>query len=238
MIGGGNVGASASVFLLGANAEVRILDLYPDNPLKHFARMAANRFPSWFRRDHFGEIDVRKLTEAEVEEGLRWANGSHIITSNKSLDRPGSPADKVITDRHFSMLRFGTCIWDVSIDQGGATTKSHPTEHGEKTEAYIVGPDCYVYPDGEYDHPGVRMYCVDHIPGAFPETATLALTGATAPYIFDIATLGLADAIDKRPSLLGGINAAAGRLTLQSVTDKFGLGGLFTPVSELQLVQN
>lgn len=232
LIGGGNVGASAAVFLLGAGANVRILDTYPDNPVSHFERMISQGFPKWLRAEHIASFDIRNMTDAEVSEGLEWANGGQILTSVKNLDRPGSPADKVINDGHFETMMPGTSIFDAAIDQGGATSRSHATEHGA-TEAYIVDSDVVVHPDGDFSHPGTRMYCVDHVPGAFPRTATLALTEATAPYILDIASLGLQGAIARRPSLLGGINTISGHLTLQSVTDKFGLGHLFAPVEEI-----
>ena len=63
------------------------------------------------------------------------------------------------------MMKPGTVLVDVAIDQGGCFETSHPTTHSDPT--YIVD--------------GIVHYAVANIPGAVPFTSTMALTNATLP---------------------------------------------------------
>ena len=65
-------------------------------------------------------------------------------------------------------------IVDVSIDQGGCVATSRPTSHSEPV----------------FEKHGVIHYGVTNMPGAYPRTATLALTTAT-PHILKLAQQGL-----------------------------------------------
>jgi alanine dehydrogenase len=78
---------------------------------------------------------------------------------------------------------------------------------------------------------GVIHYCVANMPGAYARTATQALTNATFRYIETLADHGLAEAIRRQPSLLGGINVMAGKLTSRPVAEAHGME--FTEAKEL-----
>ena len=70
---------------------------------------------------------------------------------------------------------------------------------------------------------GVTHYCVANMPGAYARTATQALTNVTYRYIETLADHGLAEACQKQPSLVGGINVMNGKITCKAVADAHGL---------------
>lgn len=61
------------------------------------------------------------------------------------------------------------------------------------------------------------------MPAAYARTATQALTNVTYHYIEQLADLGLTDACQRQPALLGGVNVLAGKLTCRAVADAHGL---------------
>ena len=70
---------------------------------------------------------------------------------------------------------------------------------------------------------GVTHYCVANMPGAYARTATQALTNVTYRYIELLADLGLAEACQKQPALVGGINVMNGKVTHKAVADAHGM---------------
>ena len=80
--------------------------------------------------------------------------------------------------------------------------------------------------EGVTDHDptvGIVHYCVGNMPGAVPRTSTYALTNVTLPYVLEIATLGLEDAVRADPALALGVNAYRGRITNTGVAGAHGL---------------
>jgi alanine dehydrogenase len=57
------------------------------------------------------------------------------------------------------------------------------------------------------------------MPGAFARTATQALTNVTYRYIELLADHGLAEAAQRQPALLSGINVHDGKVTYKPVAD-------------------
>jgi alanine dehydrogenase len=66
---------------------------------------------------------------------------------------------------------------------------------------------------------GVVHYCVTNMPGAVPNTSTLALTNATFPYLLRLANLGAREALRQDPGLAEGLNTWLGTLTYQGVAE-------------------
>jgi alanine dehydrogenase len=101
----------------------------------------------------------------------------------------------------------GSVLVDIAIDQGGCAETSRPTTH---------------------DHPvfveeGVLHYCVANMPGAYARTATQALTNATYRFIEWLADYGLAEACQRQPALLTGINVMDGQVTHKAVAEAHGM---------------
>ena len=78
-----------------------------------------------------------------------------------------------------SLMKRGSVIVDVAIDQGGCVATSKPTTHAQPT--YLVNE--------------VVHYCVTNMPGGVPMTSTLALNAATLPYVMKLAQQGYKDAL-------------------------------------------
>lgn len=119
---------------------------------------------------------------------------------------PGAKAPKLVTRDNLRRMKRGTVIVDVAIDQGGCFETSRPTTHSEPT----------------YEVDGIIHYCVANIPGAVPQTSTLALTNATLPYALKLAD-GWEDACRRSPGLADGLNIVHGKVTCRPVAEAFGL---------------
>jgi alanine dehydrogenase len=128
---------------------------------------------------------------------------------------PGALAPKLITRDMVAGMKEGSVIVDVAIDQGGCVETSHPTTHSEPV--FVVE--------------GVVHYCVANMPGAVPITSTKALTNATLPYVEEIATHGLREAIGRDQALARGVNVTDGKITYEAVAEAHGLD--YTPLEDV-----
>jgi alanine dehydrogenase len=104
------------------------------------------------------------------------------------------------------LMKRGSVIVDVAIDQGGCVETSKPTTHGDPT--YIVDD--------------VVHYCVANMPGGVPRTATLALNNATLPFLVKLANKGYQKALSEDKNFLAGLNVCKGQITYKAVADAFG----------------
>ncbi|MCS2892119.1 alanine dehydrogenase [Parabacteroides faecis] len=120
---------------------------------------------------------------------------------------PGAKAPHLITKEMLQFMKPGSVLVDVAIDQGGCFETSHPTTHADPV--YTV--DTIVH------------YCVANIPGAVPQTSTLALTNATLPYILELADKGWKEACKEDKSLYPGLNIIEGKIVYPAVAEAFGL---------------
>ena len=128
---------------------------------------------------------------------------------------PGGKAPKLITRDSLKLMKKGAVIVDVAIDQGGSTETSRPTTHEKPI----------------YEVDGVIHYCVANMPGAVPQTSTIALTNATLPYAVEIANKGYKRAILENPEIEKGANIVLGKVTYRAVADAFHLQ--YTPIKEV-----
>jgi alanine dehydrogenase len=128
---------------------------------------------------------------------------------------PGARAPKVVTEEMVREMRPGSVVVDISIDQGGCFETSHMTTHT----------------DPSYTEHDVVHYCVGNMPGAVPRTSTYALTNATLPYVAQIATVGLREAVRLDPALALGVNVYEGEVTNAGVAEAHDLP--MTPLAKL-----
>jgi alanine dehydrogenase len=126
---------------------------------------------------------------------------------------PGAKAPKLIRREMLQRMRPGSVLVDIAIDQGGCAETSRVTTHHNPI----------------YVEEGVTHYCVANMPGAYARTATQALTNVTYRYIETLADLGLVEACQRQPELLGGINIHKHQLTQPAVAGAHGL-----PFSKIQ----
>ena len=105
-----------------------------------------------------------------------------------------------------SLMKRGSVIVDVAIDQGGCVATSKPTTHANPT--YLVNE--------------VVHYCVTNMPGGVPMTSTLALNAVTLPYIMKLAQQGCTDALLSDANFLAGLNVYKGKVTYKAVAEDLG----------------
>ncbi|HEV7624500.1 MAG TPA: alanine dehydrogenase [Amnibacterium sp.] len=149
-----------------------------------------------------GRVQTLRSSPYEIAARLRDADlviGSVLV--------PGAAAPKLVTDAMVADMRAGTVLVDIAIDQGGCFEGSRPTTYDDPTFAVH----------------GSRFYCVANMPGAVPQTSTIALTNATLPYVLALADRGWQAATAADAALRAGVNVAAGRLQNAAVAAAHGL---------------
>ena len=92
---------------------------------------------------------------------------------------PGQMSPKLITRSMLRSMRPGSVLVDVGIDQGGIAETSRPTSHSAPT----------------YIEEGVVHYCVPNMPAAAAHTASLALERAALPFVLDLCSDRISDAL-------------------------------------------
>ena len=189
VIGGGVVGTNAAKIAAGFGAHVTILDVSLDR-LRYLSDvMAANVTTLYSNRHNI----LEKIATADLVIG--------------AVLLPGAKAPNLVRREDLKLMKDGSVIVDVAVDQGGCVETVRPTTHADPI--YVVD--------------GVIHYCVANMPGAVPRTSTLALTNATFPYALALANKGWRSACADDPHLALGINALDGKLTYEAVADAFGL---------------
>jgi alanine dehydrogenase len=143
-----------------------------------------------------------------------YSNETHLLELLPSVDLlvgavlvPGAKAPKLIRRDMLRRMPPASVLVDIAIDQGGCAETSRPTTHDKPV----------------FVEEGVLHYCVANMPGAYARTATQALTNATYRFIEWLADLGLAEACQRQPALLSGINVMDGNLTHKAVAEAHGL---------------
>ena len=189
ILGAGTVGTNAAIIAAGTGAEVTITDIN----LKRL-RYLSETLPKNVKTLYSSEHNIRaELPTTDL------VIGSVLI--------PGDKAPHLITKDMLKLMKPGTVLVDVAIDQGGCFETSHATSHSEPV--YVID--------------GIVHYAVANIPGAVPYTSTLALTNATLPYAINLADKGWKQACKENKALALGLNMVNGKITFKAVADVWGL---------------
>ena len=106
---------------------------------------------------------------------------------------PSAKAPRVVTADMVKTMEKGSVLVDISIDQGGCFETSRPTTWKEPT----------------YTVDGVTHFCVTNMPGAVPQTSSMAISAAILPYVQRLA--GGNQWRDYAP-LKAGINVEGGKI--------------------------
>lgn len=149
------------------------------------------------------EIKTLLYSEQKLREELLDAD----IVISTVLIHGGATTPKLITREMLRSMKNGSILVDVTIDQGGISEASRPTTHRDAT----------------FIEEGVLHYCVANMPGAYPKTATIALSNATFSYVRKLANEGTLEAIKNDKSLGLGVNIYKGSVTNKAVADVLGL---------------
>jgi alanine dehydrogenase len=197
VLGGGIVGYNAALVAVGMKADVWVLDRSVER-MRELETMLE------------GRVTLAMSTKLELDHAIAAADlvvGAVLI--------PGARAPKLITREMLGLMKPGSVIVDVAIDQGGCTETSNPTTHSDPI--YVVD--------------GIVHYCVANMPGAVPITSTKALTNVTLPYVEAIADHGLAVAVGRDRALARGVNVLGGRVAYEAVAEAHGLD--YSPLDDL-----
>lgn len=189
VLGGGVVGYNAALMAAGLGEEVTIADISLPR-LRYLSEIMPANVKTLYSSTYNIETEL-PTTDLVV--------GAVLI--------PGAKAPHLVTRDMLKLMKRGSVLTDVAIDQGGCFETSHPTTHAEPV----------------YEVEGVIHYCVANIPGAVPGTSTLALTNATLPYVLKLADNGWEKACEKDHSLKLGLNIVDGKIVYPAVAEAFGL---------------
>ena len=148
-------------------------------------------------------LKTEVYSSARIEELLTEAD----VTIGAVLVHGGASAPKLITRDLLKKMKRGSVLVDIAIDQGGIAESSRATTHR----------------DPIFTEEGVLHYCVANMPGAYPKTATMALTNATFEYVRKLANEGVVKAIKSDFALESGVNVYKGEITNQAVAKISGL---------------
>ena len=195
VLGGGVVGRNAALMAAGLGADVTITDISLPT-LRHLAEVMPKNVKTLFSSRHNIEQELPS-TDLVI--------GSVLI--------PGAKAPKLITADMLPLMRKGSVIVDVAIDQGGCFETSHATTHSAPV----------------YEVDGIIHYAVANIPGAVPYTSTMALTNATLPYTLRLADMGWRDACKADKGLADGVNIVDGKITFEAVAEAWDMP--YTPLN-------
>lgn len=188
VLGGGTAGVNAARMATGLGADVTIL-----------------------------EVDVERMRFLDITlhtAHTLYSSHAHILEMLPDIDLligavlvPGAKAPKLITRDMLKVMKAGSVLVDIAVDQGGCAETTRPTTHHDPT-----------YVEEEVIH-----YCVANMPAAYARTATQALTNVTYRYIEAIADHGIPGAFKRDRNLIGGLNLYEGRVTCQAVAEAHGL---------------
>ncbi|MDC2991886.1 alanine dehydrogenase [Candidatus Pelagibacter sp.] len=188
ILGGGVVGENAATIATGMKAKVHVVDK-SEARLKQLVEMFGDKIIP----EQSDKIDLKKLV-AEAD----------LIVGGVLI--PGAEAPKLVTKDMLKLMKRGSVIVDVAIDQGGCVETSKPTTFNDPT--FIVD--------------NVVHYCVANMPGGVPRTSTIALNKATLPYLVKLANKGYQKALGEDKHFLAGLNVHKGHVTYKAVADVFG----------------
>ena len=188
ILGGGVVGENAATIATGMKAKVHVVDK-SEARLKQLVDMFGDKIIP----EQSDKIDLKKLV-AEAD----------LIVGGVLI--PGAEAPKLVTKDMLKLMKRGSVIVDVAIDQGGCVETSKPTTFDDPT--FIVD--------------NVVHYCVANMPGGVPRTSTIALNKVTLPYLVKLANKGYQQALGEDKNFLAGLNIHKGHVTYKAVADVFG----------------
>lgn len=189
ILGGGVVGTAAARVAVGMGANVTVMDKSVAR-LSYLDDMFMGRLTTQFS-EKAGLTDLLPRTDMVI--------GAVLI--------PGAATPKLLTREQLSLMKPGSVLVDVAVDQGGCFETTRATTHH----------------DPIYEVDGIIHYCVGNMPGAVARTATIALNNATMPLMLALADKGWQRACTEDPHLQDGLNLHDGQLAYIAVGEALGI---------------
>ncbi|PPR47708.1 MAG: Alanine dehydrogenase [Alphaproteobacteria bacterium MarineAlpha5_Bin9] len=183
ILGGGVVGENAAIIATGMKAKVFIMDKSEKRLDELSSKFGESIIP----------INSDKVNLEDYLSDCDLLIGGVLV--------PGANAPKLVSREMLKLMKKGSVIVDVAIDQGGCVATSRPTTHSSPT----------------YIEENIVHYCVANMPGGVPRTSTIALNSATIPYIIKLAQNGYRSALLDDDNFLAGLNIFKGEVTHKAV---------------------
>ncbi len=158
------------------------------------------------RLRHVDQIQMGRVTTLTSNRGMveRVVAGADLVIGAVLV--AGGRAPIVVDEDMVRSMKPGAVVVDIAIDQGGCIATSHETSHT----------------DPVFEKHGVIHYAVGNMPGAVPHTSTYALTNVTLPYLVELASRGVAEAVTRDPALALGVNTMGGQVVNAPVAEALG----------------
>ncbi len=188
ILGCGVVGVNAAKIAVGLGARVIMLDKSVAK-LRQIDDLFGSRVQTLYSNSHNIE---RSLRECDLLVG--------------AVHVPGLRTPKLVKREMLGLMKKGSVIVDVSVDQAGCIETIKPTTHSKPV----------------YEVDGIIHYGVANMPGAVPRTSTFALTNASTQYVLMLADLGIRKAVDASPALRKAVNIIDGKVVNRNVADSLG----------------
>lgn len=188
VIGAGVVGLNAARMAMGLGANVTIFDRSLPR-LKYVDELYGDRLTTLYSTH---DLIEQYLADTDLVIGAVLV--------------PGAAAPKLIARSQLALMRPGSVLVDVAIDQGGCFETSKATTHQNPT----------------YEVDGIIHYCVANMPGGVARTSTFALTNATLPFAVQLADKGYRKALLDDEHLRNGLNVHEGKITYEAVARDLG----------------
>lgn len=188
VVGAGNSGAHAVQMAAGMGARVTVLDL-------------DTRKLKALDTEYRGRVVTLLSNPANIEHAVADADlliGAVLI--------PAAKAPIVVTEKTVALMRPGSVIVDIAIDQGGCIESIRPTSHEKPV----------------YQKHGVIHYAVPNMPALVGRTSTVGLTQATEPYVAMLVERGVERALAGHRGLARGVNTRDGRIVCDAVAGALG----------------
>ncbi len=189
ILGGGVAGVNAAQIAVGMRADVTIYDIST-------ARLA--EIDALFE----GRVKTAFSSRAAIAAAIARA---HVVIGAVLI--PGAAAPKLVTRDMLGLMKRGSVLVDIAIDQGGCFETSHATTHADPV--YVID--------------GIIHYCVANMPGAVARTSTFALNNATLPFVLRLADQGATAAMAADVNLAAGLNVAGGMIRHKAVAEALAL---------------
>jgi alanine dehydrogenase len=189
ILGGGVAGMNAAQIAMGMRADVTIYDIST-------SRLA--EIDQVFE----GRVKTAFSSRAAIAAAIGRA---HVVIGAVLI--PGAAAPKLVSREMLGLMKRGSVLVDIAIDQGGCFETSRATTHADPV--FVVD--------------GIIHYCVANMPGAVARTSTFALNNATLPFVLRLADKGAAAAMAADPHLAAGLNVADGNIRHKAVAEALNL---------------
>jgi alanine dehydrogenase len=193
ILGGGVSGVNAAQMAVGMRADVTIYDIST-------TRLA--EIDEMFE----GRVKTAFSSRAAIAAAIARA---HVVIGAVLI--PGAAAPKLVNRDMLKLMKRGSVLVDIAIDQGGCFETSRATTHADPV--YVID--------------GIIHYCVANMPGAVARTSTFALNNATLPFVLRLADHGALAAMAADPHLAEGLNVSGGEIRHAAVAEALDLR--FTP---------